>query len=159
MATITLTVNNQTHELSANVDPSTPLLYVLRNDLGLKSPKFGCGLEQCGACKVLADGEPVYSCNTPVSAFADRKITTLEGIGNRDNLHLIQQAFIAERAAQCGYCVPGIIITAKALLDTNPSPNDSEIKTALADHLCRCGAHPRMLKAIKRAASEMETSS
>ena len=153
MATISLIVNGQSHQL--DVDPGTPLLYVLRNHLGLKGAKFGCGLEQCGACKVLVDGEPAFSCNTPVAAFPDREITTIEGIGSRDKLHPIQQAFIAERAAQCGYCVPGIIVAAEALLAADPTPDDQAINAALADHLCRCGAHSRIIKAIKRAAREM----
>jgi nicotinate dehydrogenase subunit A len=151
--TITLEVNGRVHQLQ--VDPETPLLYVLRNDLGLTAAKVGCGLEQCGACKVIADGEAVFTCRTPVEAFRGRRITTLEGIGTSDRLHLLQRAFIAETAAQCGYCIPGIIIAAKALLDRNAAPTDAEVREALALHLCRCGTHARILKAVRRAAAEM----
>jgi nicotinate dehydrogenase subunit A len=151
--TITLEVNGRVHHLQ--VDPETPLLYVLRNDLGLTAAKVGCGLEQCGACKVIADGEAVFTCRTPVEAFRGRRITTLEGIGTADSLHPLQRAFIAETAAQCGYCIPGIIIAAKALLDRNAAPTDTEIREALALHLCRCGTHARILKAVRRAAAEM----
>jgi nicotinate dehydrogenase subunit A len=151
--TITLEVNGRAHHL--HVDPETPLLYVLRNDLGLTAAKVGCGLEQCGACKVIADGEAVFTCRTPVEAFLGKRITTLEGIGAPDNLHPLQRAFIAETAAQCGYCIPGIIVAAKALLDRNAAPTDAEIREALALHLCRCGTHARILKAVRRAAAEM----
>jgi nicotinate dehydrogenase subunit A len=151
--TITLEVNGRVHHLQ--VDPETPLLYVLRNDLGLTAAKVGCGLEQCGACKVIADGEAVFTCRTPVEAFRGRRITTLEGIGTPDSLHPLQRAFIAETAAQCGYCIPGIIVAAKALLDRNVTPTDAEIREALALHLCRCGTHARVLKAVRRAAVEM----
>ena len=150
LETITLEVNGRTHEL--HVDPDTPLLYVLRNDLGLTAAKFGCGLEQCGACKVLVDGEAVFTCRTPVDAFRGKRITTLEGLGTPDNLHPLQQAFVAEEAAQCGYCIPGIIIAAQALLQRIPSPSDQDIRAALAVHLCRCGSHARILKAVRRAA-------
>lgn len=153
MANIRLTVNGRAHQV--DVDPGTPLLYVLRNDLGLKGAKYGCGLEQCGTCKVLVDGEPVCSCNSPVELFQEREITTIEGIGSETDLHPIQQAFISERAAQCGYCIPGMIIAAKALLDRNPKPDNAEIQAALADHLCRCGTHPRIIKAIQRASMEL----
>ena len=155
MATISLIVNDQTHVVE--IDPATPLLYVLRNDLGLKGAKYGCGLEQCGACKVLVDGMPAYSCNTPVEAFQGKRITTVEGIGTRADLHPIQQAFIAERAAQCGYCTPGMIVAAKALLDAQPAPDTEAIRSALENHLCRCGAYPRIVKAIKRAAEELRS--
>jgi nicotinate dehydrogenase subunit A len=137
------------------VEPDTPLLYVLRNDLGLTAAKFGCGLEQCGACKVIVDGEAVCSCRSPVEAFAGRRITTLEGVGTPAQLHPLQRAFIEEQAAQCGYCIPGIIIAAKALLDRNPRPTDGEIRAALADHLCRCGTQARIIKAVQRAAKEI----
>lgn len=150
LETITLEVNGRTHEL--HVDPDTPLLYVLRNDLGLTAAKFGCGLEQCGACKVLVDGEAVFTCRTPVDAFRGKRITTLEGLGTSDNLHPLQQAFVAEEAAQCGYCIPGIIIAAQALLQRIPSPSDQDMRAALAVHLCRCGSHARILKAVRRAA-------
>jgi nicotinate dehydrogenase subunit A len=131
------------------------LLYVLRNDLGLTAAKFGCGLEQCGACKVIVDGEAVLSCRSPVESFAGRQITTLEGVGTPAQLHPLQRAFIAEEAAQCGYCIPGIIIAAKVLLDRNPRPTDAEIREALAVHLCRCGTHARIIKAVQRAAQEI----
>ena len=153
MESIALEVNGQVHQV--RVDPETPLLYVLRNDLGLTAAKVGCGLEQCGACTVLADGEAVYSCRTPISAFRGRRITTLEGIGTPDHLHPLQRAFVEEDAAQCGYCIPGIIVAAKALLDRNPAPTDAEIRQALVKHLCRCGTHSRILKALRRAAREM----
>lgn len=151
--TIALEVNGRVHQLQ--VDPDTPLLYVLRNDLGLTAAKLGCGLEQCGACQVIVDGEAVPSCRTPVATFRGRHITTLEGIGTPDRLHPLQRAFIEEGAAQCGYCIPGIIVAAKALLDHNPVPTDAEIRAALAIHLCRCGTHSRILKAVRRAAREL----
>ena len=147
---ISLQVNGQLHRLE--VDPATPLIYILRNELGLKGVKFGCGLEQCGACKILVDGEAVFSCASPVGGFTGKLITTIEGLGSPDQPDPVQQAFIDERAAQCGYCIPGIVIAARALLDSNPHPDDAEIRAALSDHLCRCGAHNRILKAIKRAA-------
>ncbi len=139
---------------SADVDPSTPLLWVLRDQLGLTGAKYGCGLEQCGACAVLCDGKSVLTCSTPVESFAGREIVTAEGIAEDGELDPLQRAFVAEQAAQCGYCVPGIVVAAKALLDANPAPSDSEIRAALAKHLCRCGAHPRMLRAVRRAAEE-----
>lgn len=148
-----LDVNGRVHHVQ--VEPGTPLLYVLRNDLGLTAAKFGCGLEQCGACKVIVDGEAVFTCNTPVETFVGRRITTLEGVGTPENLHPLQRAFIEEQAAQCGYCIPGIIIAAKALLDRNPSPTAVEIRDALVVHLCRCGTHARIIKAVQRAAREM----
>ena len=150
---VRLRVNGRVHEV--RVEPDTPLLYVLRNDLGLTAAKFGCGAEQCGACKVIVDGEAVFSCRLSVDAVRDRQITTLEGIATPDHLHPLQRAFLDEEAAQCGYCIPGVIVAAKALLDRNPSPSDAEIRTALAVHLCRCGAHARILKAVRRAAMEM----
>lgn len=150
---VRLRVNGRVHDV--RVEPDTPLLYVLRNDLGLTAAKFGCGTEQCGACKVIVDGEAVFSCRLPIDAVRDRQITTLEGIGTPDHLHPLQRAFLDEEAAQCGYCIPGIIVAAKALLDRNPSPSDTEIRTALAVHLCRCGAHGRILRAVRRAAAEM----
>ena len=125
---------------------------MLRNDLGLSGPRFGCGLAQCGACTVLVDGRPVRSCIAPVSAVADKSVTMLEGLGNRADPHPVQQAFVAEQAAQCGYCANGMIITAAALLEDNPNPTDAEIRQALAGNICRCGTHTRILKAIKRAA-------
>ena len=135
-----------------DVDASTPLLYVLRNDLNLNGPRFGCGLAQCGACTVLVNGIPVRSCITPVSAVATAEVTTLEGLGQRNNPHPVQEAFIAEQAAQCGYCSNGMIMAAASLLAHNPEPSDSEIRQALAGNLCRCGTHTRILKAVRRAA-------
>src|SRR5262249_27671262 len=136
-------------------EPDTPLLWILRNDLGLTAAKFGCGLEQCGACKVIVDGEAVFSCREPVAAFAGRRITTLEGIGSPPNLHPAPRAFIHERAAQCGYCTPGILAAATAPLDRTPNPADAEIRAALENHLCRCGSQARIIKAVKKAAREM----
>ena len=150
---ITLKVNGQTREVAA--DPDTPLLYALRNDLALNGAKFGCGLAQCGACTVNIDGAAVRSCVTPIGSLADKSVTTLEGIGTLEKLHPLQKAFIAEQAAQCGYCTSGMIMTAKALLDSNRNASDSEIRQALAGNLCRCGSHPRVVRAIKRAAKEM----
>ncbi len=135
-----------------DVDASTPLLYVLRNDLNLNGPRFGCGLAQCGACTVLVNGLPVRSCVTPVSAVASAEVTTLEGLGERDDPHPVQKAFIAEQAAQCGYCSNGMIMAAASLLAHNPDPSDNEIRQALAGNLCRCGTHTRILKAVRRAA-------
>jgi nicotinate dehydrogenase subunit A len=153
LTAINITVNGESRQL--DVDPQTPLIYVLRNDLQLKGAKLGCGLEQCGACRVLVDGKAEYACATPVGAFANRAITTIEGIGTAAALHPIQQAFIAERAAQCGYCIPGMIVATKALLDANPDPDETQIRAALAGHLCRCGTHARILKAVRRAAREL----
>jgi len=150
---IALDVNGRIRHVQ--VEPDTPLLWVLRNDLGLTAAKFGCGLEQCGACKVIVDGEAVYSCREPVGSFVGRRITTLEGISTAAQLHPLQRAFIEEQAAQCGYCIPGIIVAAKALLDHNPRPEDADIRAALADHLCRCGSHARIIGAVQRAAREM----
>ena len=138
--------------VSVDVDAATPLLEVLRNDVELNGPKFGCGLAQCGACAVLLDGVSVRSCVLPVQIVAGKKVTTLEGLGDADNPHPLQTAFIEEQALQCGYCASGVITTAAALLQKNPSPTDDEIKQALSGHLCRCGAQPRMVKAIARAA-------
>ena len=149
---ITLTVNGQTHTLA--VEPETPLIYILRNDLGLKSPKFGCGLEQCGACKVIIDGEAVPSCRLPVAQTQGRQIVTLEGLGTLEALHPVQQAFLDEQAAQCGFCTAGMIVAAAALLDQNPYPGETDIRQALAVHLCRCGTYHRILRAIQRAAGE-----
>jgi nicotinate dehydrogenase subunit A len=152
MARISLKVNGTPRVV--DTDPSTPLLYVLRDDLGLNGPKFGCGLSQCGACTVLLDGSTTRSCNIPVSAARNRNITTLEGLGSVARPHWLQKAFIEEQAAQCGYCMNGIILTAKVLLDKNPNPTDAEIKKALDNNLCRCGSHLRVIRAIKRAAQE-----
>jgi nicotinate dehydrogenase subunit A len=150
---ITLTVNGQRRTVAAA--PDTPLLYVLRNDLELNAAKFGCGMAQCGACTVLADGNPVRSCVMPISAMAKTKITTLEGLGSLSNPHPLQKAFIEEQAAQCGYCIAGMLMSAKALLDQNPHPAEPEIREALAGNLCRCGTHNRIVRAIQRAAKEM----
>jgi nicotinate dehydrogenase subunit A len=141
--------------VSVDVDADTTLLEVLRNDLGLNGPKFGCGLAQCGACAVLLDGVSIRSCVTPVAVVAGKEITTLEGLGDKTTPHSLQKAFIAEQAMQCGYCVSGIITTAAALLSSNPSPTRDEITKALSGHLCRCGAQPRMIRAVERAAREM----
>jgi len=154
---INLKVNNEEHRLT--VDPETPLLLVLRNELGLKSAKYACGLEQCGACKIIIDGQAVPSCRLSVRSAQGREITTLEGLGTRDNLHPLQQAFIDEQAIQCGYCVPGMIISAKALLDRNPNPSDPEIKAEMSDNLCRCGVYDRIRRAIRGAAKIAEESS
>ena len=141
--------------VSLEIDPQTTLLEALRNDLRLNGAKFGCGLAQCGACAVLLDGVSIRSCVTPVAAIAGKSITTLEGLGSAQHPHPLQTAFISEQAIQCGYCASGIIITAAALLKSNPSPSAQEIRQALAGHLCRCGAQPRMLKAVAVAAAEL----
>ena len=148
---LVLHVNGRRSEVHA--DPETPLLYVLRNDLKLKGTRFGCGLGQCGACTVIVDGNAVQSCDVPVSAVAGKEITTIEGIGTLDDPHPLQRAFIAQQAAQCGYCASGIIMAAKALLDRNASPNEEEIRAALERNLCRCGTQVRILRAIRMAAS------
>jgi len=148
-----LTVNGQPHTI--DVDPSTPLLYVLSDDLALRGPKFGCGLGQCGCCTVLIKGRPVRSCITPVSSVAGADVTTLEGLGTIEKPHAIQKAFVAEQAMQCGFCLSGVILTAKAALDLNPRATDAQLRQALASVLCRCGANTRMLKAIKRYAEEV----
>jgi aerobic-type carbon monoxide dehydrogenase small subunit (CoxS/CutS family) len=153
--TVTLEVNGKTHELDA--DPKTPLLYVLRDDLKLNAAKFGCGLGQCGSCTVMVDGEAVLSCVTPVMALAGRKVTTLEGLGTIEAPAPIQTAFIELQAAQCGYCIPGMMMTAQALLQNNPEPSDREIRDALKTNLCRCGTHMRILAAIKRAGQLMKS--
>lgn len=153
MSRISLTVNGRSHSL--DVDPSTPLLYVLSDDLELNGPKFGCGLAQCGACTVIAGGEAIRSCVTPVESVDGADVTTLEGLGTVESPHPIQQAFIEEQAAQCGFCLSGVILTAKALLDEKPEATDEEIRQALSSVLCRCFAHVRMLRAIRRYASEV----
>ncbi len=150
---VLLNVNGRGYRLQ--IAPETPLLYILRNDLGLMGARYGCGLEQCGACKVLVDGEAVPSCRLPVAAVQGKEIITLEGLGTLDRLHPLQQAFIEEQAIQCGFCVGGMIVVAKALLECNPHPTESQIREALAYHICRCGVHHRIIKAIKRAAREM----
>lgn len=149
-----ITVNGQVHHVEAT--PDTPLLYVLRNELGLSSVRFGCGLSRCGACTVHVDGEPVRTCELPVSEVVGQAVATLEGLGTPGQLHPLQQAFLDEQAAQCGYCIPGIIMRAAHLLDRNPSPSEDEIKVALNDTLCRCGAHLRIIRAVQRAARVIE---
>jgi nicotinate dehydrogenase subunit A len=153
MPAISLTVNGS--EVPVTADPDTPLLDVLRNHLGLVGTKFGCGLEQCGCCIVLIDGRPEKSCGRVVSSVAGKQIVTIEGIGTRERPHPLQQAFLDEQAGQCGYCLPGIIVTAKALLDKNPAPSRAEIAQALDDNICRCGSHARILRAVERAAAQM----
>jgi len=154
--TQSLTINGVARPLPAGIAPDTPLLDILRNTLGLTGTRFGCGLEQCGACMVLVDGQPVQSCNAALDSVAGKRITTIEGLAAADGqLHPLQQAFLDEQAGQCGYCLSGILISAKALLDRNPSPNRAEIAAALDGNLCRCGSHVRIIKAVERAASAM----
>src|SRR5437764_929784 len=141
--------------VSVTADADTPLLDVLRNHLGLVGSKFGCGLEQCGTCMVLIDGEPAKSCGKALSTVAGKSVLTIEGIGTPERPHPLQQAFLDEQAGQCGYCLPGILITAKALLDHNPAPSRREIALALDDNICRCGSHVRILRAVERAAAKM----
>lgn len=148
---ISLTVNGTRHDL--DVEPDTPLLYVLRNDLALNGAKFGCGLGQCGACTVLLDGEAIFSCLTPVSLLAGRQVTTVEGLGTADHPGAVQRAFIEEQAAQCGYCIAGMVMRAQALLTHNSHPDEAEIRTAMMPSLCRCGTQMRILRAIRRAAA------
>ena len=153
MSSITLTVNRQKH--TVDVDPATSLLYVLSDDLNLRGPKFGCGLGQCGACTVILGGRAIRSCVTPVSAVGGAEITTLEGLGTVDRPHRIQKAFIDEQAAQCGFCLSGVILTAKAALDQNPTASDAELQQAMSTVLCRCFTNLRMLRAIKRYRQEV----
>ena len=150
MSTMTLKVNGRTHTL--DLDPTTPLLYVLSDELQLHGPKFGCGLAQCGACTVIAGGKAIRSCATPVKAVVGSEITTLEGLGTIEKPHPIQKAFVDEQAAQCGFCLNGVIMTAKAFLDERPRATDAEIQQAMSGVLCRCFTHVRMLRAIKRYA-------
>jgi len=145
-----ITVNGTQHEVAAA--PDTPLLYVLRNELELNGPKFGCGLAQCGACTVHIDGKPARSCSVPVSAVKG-KVTTIEGLGTAEKPHPLQAAFVAEQAAQCGYCINGMIMTAAAFLAQNPRPSETQIREALDGNLCRCGTHMRILRAVRRAAT------
>jgi nicotinate dehydrogenase subunit A len=154
---ITLDVNGKTHDIDA--DPTTPLLYVLRDDLQLNGAKFGCGLGQCGACTVIVDGRPVFSCVTPIAALAGRKVRTLEGLGTLESPGPVQRAFIEEQAAQCGYCIPGMMMRAQALLEQNPTPSRVEIRRYMNANLCRCGTHMRILRAVERAASLMKNGS
>ena len=154
MAKFVLKVNGAAREVAVEAD--TPLLYVLRNDLELNGPKFGCGLAQCGACTVLIDGKAVRSCVTPVSAVSGA-VETIEGLGTVDKLHPLQKAFIEEQACQCGYCGNGMVMSAKALLAANPRPTNEEIRQALNGHLCRCASHNRIVRAVQRAAKEMQS--
>jgi aerobic-type carbon monoxide dehydrogenase small subunit (CoxS/CutS family) len=148
--TVTLLVNGHPHAL--DIDPATPLLYALRGELGLNGAKFGCGLGQCGACTVLVDGAPVFSCLVPVAALPGRQIRTVEGLGSAAEPSPLQQAFIDEQAAQCGYCIAGMIMRAEALLEREPAPTDADIRRAMEPNLCRCGTHMRIMRAIRRAA-------
>lgn len=152
---MTLALNLNGARRSSPAAPETPLLYVLRNDLGINSAKYGCGVAQCGACTVLLDGQAIRSCAYPAGQAAQGNITTLEGLGTPERLHIIQKAFIDEQAVQCGYCIPGMIMSAKALLDRTRNPSEGEIRQAMANNLCRCGTHSRILRAIQRAAKEM----
>jgi nicotinate dehydrogenase subunit A len=152
---IDLNVNGHVHRIDA--DPNTPLLYVLRDQLALNGAKFGCGLGQCGACTVMVDADAVFSCITPISALANRKIRTVEGLGTIDNPGPMQRAFIEEQAAQCGYCIPGMMMRAQALLERKPNATDAEIRRNMSPALCRCGTHMRILRAVGRAANLMKT--
>jgi len=150
---IKLQVNGQSREV--DVDAATPLLYVLRDHLGLNAAKFGCGLGQCGACTVLVEGQPIFSCITPVSVVAGRAVRTVEGLGTLENPGPMQRAFIEEQAAQCGYCIPGMMMRAQALLEQNPSPTATQVREYMSPNLCRCSTHMRILRAIDRAAASM----
>ena len=152
---VSLDINGQSHSL--DVDPTTPLLYVLRDELKLNGAKYGCGVAQCGACTVNVDGGMVRSCVTPIATVQGRKVLTIEGLGSLDHPHPLQSAFTAEQAAQCGYCIAGMIMSANALLAKNPQADDAQIRDFMAGNLCRCGTHVRILRAIKRAAKEMHT--
>jgi nicotinate dehydrogenase subunit A len=147
---ISLKVNGVTHQVTA--DPDTPLLYVLRNDLALNGAKFGCGLEQCGACTVLVDGVPIRSCVHAIEEIGEQEVTTIEGLGTIEKPHPLQKAFIDAQAAQCGYCINGMIMTAKALLDRMPHPSEADVRATLSPNLCRCGTHSRIIRAVLRAA-------
>jgi nicotinate dehydrogenase subunit A len=151
----TLTVNGESRSIKAS--PDTPLLYVLRDELGFNAAKYGCGLGQCGACTVIVDGKAVFSCITPVMVLEGRRITTLEGLGDLEAPGPMQRAFMAEQAAQCGYCIPGMMMRAQALLDRDPHASDASIRAELQPHLCRCGTHMRILRAVRRAADEMKS--
>ena len=152
---MTLKVNGQDHQIDA--EPDTPLLYVLRDDLGLNAAKFGCGLGQCGSCTVIVDGNAVLSCVTPLLLLEGKQVTTLEGLGTIETPAPVQRAFIEEQAAQCGYCIAGMMMRTQALLQRNAKPTDDEIRAELAPHLCRCGTHMRILRAVHRAAHLMQT--
>jgi nicotinate dehydrogenase subunit A len=157
MTTFKLNVNGRSHEV--NTDPATPLLYVLRDELALNGAKFGCGLGQCGACTVTVGNEAVLSCLMPVSAVQQRPVTTVEGLGTAERPGPLQRAFIEEQAAQCGYCIAGMIMRAQGLLARNPTPSDAEIRRHMAINLCRCGTHMRILRAVRRASDEMQAAS
>jgi nicotinate dehydrogenase subunit A len=150
-----LNVNGREYDIGA--DPATPLLYVLRDDLALSGAKFGCGLGQCGACTVIVDGAAVFSCLTPLLLLEGKQVTTVEGLGSAENPGPLQRAFIEEQAAQCGYCIPGMIMRAQALLQKNPNASDADIRRALEPNLCRCGTHMRILRAVRRAVDLMRT--
>ncbi len=152
-----LTVNGADHDIDA--DPDTPLLYALRNDLALNGAKFGCGLGQCGACTVLLDDKPVFSCLLPIAALEGRQIRTIEGLGTEAAPNPVQRAFIDEQAAQCGYCIAGMVMRAQALLEANPHPSETEIRDHMAVNLCRCGTHMRILAAVRKAATAMGAAS
>ena len=152
---MTLKVNGHDHQIDA--DPDTPLLYVLRDDLKLNAAKFGCGLGQCGACTVMVDGKAVLSCVTPLLLLEGKQVTTLEGLGTIETPAPIQRAFMEEQAAQCGYCIAGMMMRAQALLQRNPKPTDAQIRAALEPNLCRCGTHMRILRAVHRASQLMDT--
>jgi len=151
---ITLTVNGRQHEVDA--DPDTPLLYVLRDDLQLNGAKFGCGFGQCGACTVMVDGKAIFSCLTPIALLPARQIKTIEGLGTESSPGVVQRAFIDEQAAQCGYCIAGMVMRAQALLERDPSPSEDQIREAMMPNLCRCGTHMRILRAVQRAALAMK---
>ena len=153
MTTYRLQVNGKPH--AVNTEPDTPLLYVLRDDLALNGAKFGCGLGQCGSCTVIMDGKPVMSCLVPVSAVGARAVRTVEGLGSSDKPGVLQQAFIDEQAAQCGYCIAGMIMQATALLEKTPAPTDAQIRAHMSPNLCRCGTHMRILRAVRRAADRL----
>ncbi|MEA2950833.1 MAG: nicotinate dehydrogenase subunit [Alphaproteobacteria bacterium] len=150
---INLTINGRSHSVDA--DPATPLLYVLRDDLQLNGAKFGCGLGQCGACTVMVGGEAIFSCQLPISALDGRPVKTIEGLGTIDKPSPLQRAFIEEQAAQCGYCIPGMMMRAQALLEKNPAASDAEIRQQMQPNLCRCGTHTRILRAVRRAGATM----
>lgn len=152
--TVAMQVNGKPSTVRVD-DPDMPLLYALRNDLELHGPRFGCGLGQCGSCTVIMDGKAVRSCLTPVSKAEGREVITLEGLGTAEKLHPLQKAFIEEQAVQCGYCINGMIMQSKALLDKNPDPSEDQVKAALAENLCRCGTHIRIVRAVQRAAKAM----
>ena len=154
---VNLNVNGAQHQI--DVEGDTPLLYVLRDELKLNAAKFGCGLGQCGACTVVVDGAPIFSCLTPVSLVENRKITTLEGLGTRDQPGTLQRAFLEEQAAQCGYCIPGMMMRAHALIEKGGNPTDREIRRHMQTNLCRCGTHMRILRAVRRALNQRKTAS